>query len=299
MEDSVLKKCLITGASGLIGSHLLEDLASEWELHAVLRRAPAVPSDGVAWHGLDLTNEWDMDGLPPEIDAVVYLAQSERFREFPEGADEVFRVNTLSMLRMLEYARRARARTFVLASSGGVYGSGERALSEDLEISAKGDLGFYLSTKVCSEILAANYTPFMNVVALRFFFVYGPGQRRSMLVPRLIENVRHGRPITLQGSDGIRLNPTYVSDAVSAVRAALDLEESCTVNVAGPEVLTLRQIGEKIGGALGCVPRFEIDHGSRPAEVIGTTALMTELLGGPRVTFSQGIRRMLSPQSVL
>jgi UDP-glucose 4-epimerase len=295
MESRTLKKCLITGASGLIGSHLLTALHGEWELLTASRRRPvAPPGVAVAWYPVDLAAEWDPRELPQWIDAVVYLAQSERFREFPEAAEDVFRVNTLSALRLLEYARTAGARSFVFASSGGVYGSGAGDLSEDLEISAKDDLGFYLSTKVCAEILAANYVPFMNVQLLRFFFVYGPGQRRSMLIPRLVESVQEGRPIVLQGRDGIRINPTYVSDAVAAVGSSLQLEGSHKINVAGPDALTMREVGDTIGRVVGRDPVFDVQEGAEPKHIVGNVARMTELVGAPKVSLERGIEMLLS-----
>ena len=83
------------------------------------------------------------------------------------------------------------------------------------------DLGFYLSSKLCSEIIADNYSSFMNIVSLRFFFVYGPRQSETMLIPRLIKNIKNGDAITLQGPDGILINPTYVSDAAEVVARSL------------------------------------------------------------------------------
>jgi nucleoside-diphosphate-sugar epimerase len=58
-----------------------------------------------------------------------------------------------------------------------------------------------------SEIIAENYAPYMNIVILRFFFVYGPRQNTTMLIPRLIRSIKEGNPIILQGSNGIRINP--------------------------------------------------------------------------------------------
>src|SRR4030042_288576 len=116
-------------------------------------------------------------GLPKSIDAVIHLAQSEHFREFPMHAESIFKVNTASTLRLLEYARQAQVKIFVLASSGGIYGHGDEGFREDQPIEAKDDLGFYLGTKLCAEIIAENYSSFMNIVILRFFFIYGPRQR--------------------------------------------------------------------------------------------------------------------------
>lgn len=287
-----MKRCLITGASGLIGSSLVRSLAAHWEVHAVSRRAPRGKSAGAVWHPLDLSAPFDVRKLPRTVDAVVYLAQSEHFREFPEKAREIFEVNTASLLRLLEYARRSGARRFVFASSGGVYGAGAASLDEDAPVAAGGNLGFYLGTKLCSEILVRNYASLMGAVILRFFFVYGPGQRASMLIPRLLRSVREGKPIALHGADGIQLNPTYVSDAAEAVVRALGVEGSHTINIAGPEVLTLRQVCEAMGRVLGKRPVFEGQAGE-PRHIVGDTAKMRELLGAPRVGFDEGLRRLL------
>src|SRR5881628_2780832 len=176
--------CVVTGATGLIGSRLIDALLPEYAVHGVARRPPA--RHGMTWHALDLATTCDLGSLPPRADAVVYLAQSEYFRDFPERSSNVFQVNVASLLRFLDYARKAGVRNFVFASSGGVYGSGDFQMSEEIQITARGDLGFYLTTKLCSEILAQNYSGFFSVVVLRFFFVYGPTQRQTMLVPRLI-----------------------------------------------------------------------------------------------------------------
>ncbi len=290
-----LKRCLITGAGGLIGSHLVAALRGSWEVHAVGRRGsrPAPGHGGIHWYEVDLTDYSATQRLPREIDAVVYLAQSEYFREFPARAVEVFEVNTWQMVRFLDWARRSGARSFILASSGGVYGTTREKMSEEIEIPAGGNLGFYLGTKLCSEIMAENFSPFMSIVVLRFFFVYGRGQRRSMLIPRLVDRIRDGKQITLQGYDGLRLNPTHVADAVSAVRSALDLKGAHKINVGGPEVLSLREIAESIGRHLGKVPLIHVEPGASPRNMIADTTRMAELLQAPVVPFETGVADVL------
>jgi UDP-glucose 4-epimerase len=185
------------------------------------------------------------------------------------------------MLEMLDYAREAGAKTFIYASSGGVYGSGGHGFSEDITLTANGENGFYLSTKLCSEILAENYKKYMNIVALRFFFVYGKGQKRSMLIPRLVDSIRGGNAITLQGDVGILINPIHVSDAVASVTAALNLKGFHKINVAGPEVLSLKQISKIIGDKVGVKPIFEYDAKKSPGNLIGKTEKMRQYLIAP------------------
>lgn len=292
-----MKRCVITGASGLIGSNLIGRLRRAWEVHAISRHPPAGnPADNVIWHKMDLAKELDRQALPERADALIYLAQSEHFRDFPERALDIFGVNTMGLVRALDYARGAGVRTFVYGSSGGVYGYGETSMNEKLVIPAEGGLGFYLGTKLCSEIVALNYSALMSVVILRFFFVYGPGQRRTMLIPRLIDTIREGRQVALQGTDGVRLNPTYVLDAAAAIERALELEGTYKINVAGPEVLTLREMCEIIGGAVGRPPVYSIQPGA-PRHIVGDISKMRELLVSPRIRFGDGLRLLLSGQS--
>ena len=287
-------KILVTGATGFIASHLLRKLPAEYEMFGLTRTSLR---EGllakVNWIRQDLTRTVKQSRLPKSVDAVIHLAQSEYYREFPKQALEVFSVNTASTMHLLDWARQTGVKTFVFASSGGVYGAGEKEFSEEQEVMPRGDLGFYLSTKLCSEVIAENYTQYMNVIILRFFFVYGPRQRRSMLIPRLVDSVRKEKPIGLQGKDGIRINPTYVSDAVDAICGALELTGSQKINVGGPQVLSLREIGQIIGEALRKKPNFEVNHDAEPSHLIGDTAKMSKLLNEPKVSFKEGIARFL------
>ena len=289
-----MKTILVTGATGLVGSHLLPLFDSDQEIHVLSRSAPdSAPAANVVHHQLDLAGDFDADALPARIDGVVYLAQSNHFRDFPERAFDIFEVNVASPLRLLDYARRAGAKCFVSASSGGVYGSGERGLSEDHLIPASGNLGFYLSTKLCGEILAENYAPFMNVAVLRLFFAYGAGQKRTMLIPRLVDNIAAGNPISLQGRDGIRINPVHAVDAARAVKAALDLEGCARINVAGPDILSIREIGEIIGRKLGREPVFAVDETKLGENLIGDIDRMSGQLVAPERRFEDGVTELL------
>jgi len=293
-----MNRCVLTGATGLIGKavlHLLEE--SGWITHALVRKEPREDTKKVRFIPCDLSREWSLQGLPEEADAVIHLAQSEHFREFPAYSEDIFRVNTFSTVRLLSYARECKAKTFVLASSGGIYGHGIEGFREDEPIVTKDDLGFYLSTKLCSELLADSFTPFLNIVILRFFFVFGPGQRTHMLIPRLIDRVRQGKPLLLQNREGIKINPTYISDAALSVFRALQLTESHKINVAGPDVLSLRSIGETIGQAVGREALFEIKGDSPPQDLIGDIGKMSELLHPPGVRFREGINRMLKTEN--
>jgi len=286
---------VITGARGLVGSHLLPLFSQADELH-VLVRSRSTEYEGlpnVRQHVSDLAGHLDLSSLPPRIDSVVHLAQSPRFREFPEQALDVFDVNVSSLVRLLDYARRAGAKSFLIASSGGLYGSSKDPVREDTQVTSTGQLGFYLSSKLCSEILAESYAAFMNVTVLRLFFVYGPGQRRSMLIPRLIDSVRFGKGVALSGPEGIRINPIHALDAAVACKAALTIEGMRMINVAGPETHTLREICHLIGVRLGIEPVFDFRPASEAEDLVADITLMKNTLVPPGRLLADHLHELL------
>lgn len=291
------KRCLISGAGGLIGSHLIKEMLEEFEIYALLKNEHLFEDcSDTNLHFLesDLTQNNFTDRIPKRMDIVIHLAQSPHYREFPEKALDVFGVNSTACLRLLDYAKNAGVEKFILASSGVVYGEGQRKFSEDenIVIPSK-NLGFYHTTKLCAELLAENYTKYMTVTILRFFFVYGEGQKKSMLLPRLVESVMSENPILLQGCKGIHINPIHVSDAAAAIQKAIHLSESHKINVGGSEILSLREIGEIIGSSLGKAPVFEVDTQATPTDMIGNIEKMKRLLTIPTISFQRGIRNYI------
>lgn len=280
-------KILLTGAAGFIGRRVLERLEPGHEIAAVVRRAPDASRE---WVVLDLAQPPVRAKLPERVDAVIHLAQSRRYREFPEGAEDIHAINVDSTFRMLEYARAAGAQSFVLASTGGIYGYSYEALAES---SPASPLNFYLTSKHLAESLVANYQPFFRTILFRFFFVYGPGQSR-MLVPSLLEKVRKGDQITIAGRPGQRINPIYVDDAVEVFAPALGLDRSDVFNVAGDEIVSIRDLVAVIEEATGepaHVRHIEPEH---EGDLVGDNSRMKEVLGvSPRVSLLDGIRSML------
>jgi UDP-glucose 4-epimerase len=283
---------LVTGASGLVGSHLLPLLAGAGEVLAVGRTPPLAAQPNLVPVAIDLSRPLDPSALPGRTEALVYLAQSNRHRDFPEAAADIFEVNAAQLAAMLRHAHRTGARSFVYASTGSVYRPGDGPLREDSPLPPPGSLGFYAATKLCGELLAGGYCGLMNVVILRFFFVYGRGQKRHMLIPRLVDSVRSGTPVTLQGADGIRINPVHASDAAAAVAAALTLEGTHRINVAGPETLSLREAAETIAGLVAVPPVFAAGEGE-PLDVVADTGLMARLLGAPVRRFRDGVADLI------
>ena len=275
------KSVLVTGATGLLGTFVLRSLIKKFEVSALVRSYPESPFLGVKYVIADLESAIDISLLPSKLDVIIHLAQTPKFREFPETARDIFSVNVSSTAQLLDYAKSANVKHFIYASSGGVYGAGSHAFKENSAISSLGQLGYYLGSKACGEILVQSYVSLFQVTIIRPFFIYGPGQNRGMLMPRLMDSVESGTPISLHGSDGIRVNPIHVEDACAAVLGVLGQKVSATYNIAGPDILSIRQIAEAMGDYFGNKPIFQQAEGE-PKDLIADIAVMKSKLYSPR-----------------
>lgn len=282
-------RILLTGASGLLGSHLLPLLAGDHQVYSVGRTS--VPTTE-KMPPIDLANSWSTEGFPKSIDTVIHLAQSPRYRDFPQGAEEVFNVNSASTAKLLEYARTARAQRLILASTGGIYRSGASPVTEDSELLGPAELGHYFSTKLAAEMIAGNYRQFMDVHVMRIFFMFGPGQKRDMFLPSLVGRISRREPVQLNGENGICINPVHAMNAAMAVKALAVFGGPKTINIAGQQALTIREIANEIGSHLRQKPSFE--HLPKAKDLVADTTALASLIGSNQHNFLSSLQDLVT-----
>jgi UDP-glucose 4-epimerase len=244
-------RILATGGSGFIGKTVVSRLLVAHEVYCLVRDGRNAPPGSVPIVG-DLALQVDSSNWPP-FDGIIHLAQSTARGNFPGSASDAFAVNVAGLAQLLALAERAKVRRFVMASTGTVYESTTQPLREDAAVSPG---GYYPASKLAAEVLLRPYASCMAACALRLFTPYGPGQS-GRLIPQLIDRIRKGSVISLVGSDeGHVLAPTHVDDIARVFVTSIEDEWSGTLNVAAPEVLTIRQISQALGRALGIEPYF-------------------------------------------
>ena len=280
-------RVLVTGSAGFVGSHLVPALAAAG--HDVY----AVDRDKTRIAGLPATPvEHDLSQRPtalPDVEAVVHLAQANV--KLPDEAALLFAVNAGSTVDLLDHARRCGAERFLYASTGTVYGFGDRPFNES-DPPAGRDL--YAVSKLSGELAVEAYRPFFSTFVARLWAPYGPGQH-SRMIPRLVERVRAGEPVQLSDGGRPRMNPMYIDDVVRAFTAALELDGHHLVNVAGDEVVGIGDLARLIGEAVGREPVFgEADSGA-PGDVIADTTKLQGLLDlRPLTPLREGLRAVAS-----
>jgi UDP-glucose 4-epimerase len=278
-----MKNILLAGSLGLLGRNVSRRLLSKnFYVHGITSNPSFKSTEKMKIYCIDFASNWSEEILPKKIDVIIHLAQTRNFRNFPNNAIEIFKVNIESTARLLDYAKRAGVKKFIYTSSGGVYGAGVKPLKESDQIVPAGELGYYLGSKACSEILVQSYSSLFQVVVLRPFFIYGPEQDRNMLIPRLMDSISSCKLITLQGESGIHINPIHVEDAGAAVVASLTLEESGIFNLAGPDIFSIRTICESMGKYLKKKPNFKVLPGYQK-DLIGDISNMKLKLISPKI----------------
>lgn len=206
---------LITGGAGFIGRHL----AASVDGCAVVDRAPAEFEGAVDFRRADVIETgWEHD-----VDAettIVHLAGASGSRDATPAQCE--RDNFDATVRVAELAAATGAR-LILASSSSVYG-GPAPNHEDDRCAP---LNAYGRSKLAAEQRALEVTG-GAALALRFFTVYGPGQRQNMLFSRAIEAALTEQPLVVHDGAAMR-DFTYVDETVRAIGLAIDNPDACGV----------------------------------------------------------------------
>ena len=191
-----MKRILITGVAGFIGSHIANRFSNEnWEVFGVddlsSGRKENIPKGINYIHG-DLSDKEAIQELPANCDLILHLAgQSSGEISFDDPIADLNK-NTTSTLNLIRYGIKKKVSRFLYASSMSVYGDvPDEPISEDYGCSP---LSCYGVGKLAAENYLRIYQHQLPYVALRMFNVYGPGQD--------MKNLRQGMvSIYLAGND--------------------------------------------------------------------------------------------------
>jgi UDP-glucuronate 4-epimerase len=152
----------------------------------------------------------------------VHLAAKAGVRPSIDAPAAYADVNVHGTYVILEAARRAGCRTFVLASSSSVYGARNDPPFRETDPPAPA-MSPYAATKQACELIGRTYHELhgLDVTALRFFTAYGPRQRPDLAVHKFTDLMLAGEAVPFYGDGSTRRDYTYVGDIADGVARAL------------------------------------------------------------------------------
>lgn len=300
---------MVTGAAGFIGSRLAAQLLDDghqvigvdcfsdaYDPSEKLARCDDLRQRAGYRHaGVDLADaalaDAALDQLLGDVEVVFHLAGRAGVRDSFSAVAKYRHDNVAATANVVAAARRApRVRRVVYASSSSVYGNAPLPFDEEGPTSP---LSPYGQSKLDAERLCLHSNgDQVQTVALRYFTVYGPGQRPDMGLRLFAEAALEGRALRLYGDGTQSRDFTYVDDVVRATRRAADAPVSgVAVNVGGGSRISLLEVFAILESLTGQRLRLEHEPFAR-GDALHTGASLTRaatlLDFAARVDFAQG-----------
>lgn len=256
---------LITGGSGFIGSHLVEQLLKNG--HSVInidnfndfydykikilntfesagkpfefdfsdketdiqKLISTVSSENYHLYYQDIR---DKNGLQKifenhKIDLVIHLAALAGVRPSIEKPLEYEEVNVRGTMNLWELCEKYNIKKFVCASSSSVYGNNEKIpFSEDDNVDRP--ISPYAATKKCGEILGHVYHHLykIDMIQLRFFTVYGPRQRPDLAIHKFTKLISENKEIPFYGDGFTARDYTFIDDIIDGILKSIQYLET-------------------------------------------------------------------------
>lgn len=248
-----MKRVLVTGAAGFVGSHFAPYLAGRgFEVRAIDVHPPAKPQgSGVDFRTQDIREPHGLAAALDGVDTVFNLASVHLdVHATPEQFESV---NVKALEQLIQLSAAACVRRVVQVSSVGVYGHvAHPPAAEDAPLNPDND---YERTKAAGERAAreAAQRAGLDLVIVRPSWVYGVGCPRTR---KLIGSLRKRRFFFIGRGNNLR-HPIYIDDMLAALElaAAAGPEVSgSTFNIAGPRWMTVEEMVGEFARALRVPP---------------------------------------------
>ena len=302
-----MKRVVITGAAGFIGSHLSDALLDRGYsvlgidnlLTGDLANIAHIKNRPFEFVKHDVTNYINVDG---PVYAVLHWASPASPIDYLELPIPTLKVGALGTHNALGLAKAKGAR-FVIASTSEVYGDPlEHPQKETYwgNVNPVGPRGVYDEAKRFAEAMTMAYHRYHGVDAkiVRIFNTYGPRMRvkDGRAVPAFMSQALRNEDVTVFGDGSQTRSFCYVSDLVDGIIRMMESNENHPINIGNPAEMTIRQIAETIIEMTGSKSRViyqplpEDDPKVRRPDI---TRARTLLHWEPKVDLREGLTKTI------
>lgn len=254
-----MKKVVVTGGAGFIGSHLAEELQGRGYYVVIIDDLSTGKRDNID-HFLKKSSVEFVPGSIinlPQLQKLFkdahYVFHQAALARVPFSIDNPLSANEVNItgtLNVLLAARDNKVKKVVFASSSSVYGD-TPVLPQHEDLMAN-PLSPYALTKLAGEYYCTIFRKIYGLatVCLRYFNVYGPGQsphsQHAMVIPAFIDRVARNLPPVIHGDGEQSRDFTFIQDVVSANILAAKSTAEGIYNIGSGRSITINQLVEKI-----------------------------------------------------
>lgn len=328
-----MRKILVTGAAGFIGSALSAQLLDRGDEVVGLDNHndyydPAIKEarleklsvrDSYTHVRADLADQVAIDNVFESVKpwGVVNLAAQAGVRYSMENPRAYIDSNLVGFGNILESCRSYEVKHLVYASSSSVYGANE-SMPFSIHDNVDHPLSLYAATKKSNELMAHAYSNLYGIptTGLRFFTVYGPWGRPDMALFKFTKAILDGDKIQVFNYGKHRRDFTYIDDIVEGIIRVLDRPAPPNVDWSGAnpdsgssfapwrvynignnspvELLTFIKAIEKAVGKSAVMELLPLQPGDVPDTYADVDSLVDEFNYKPETSIEDGIGKFVS-----
>ena len=291
-------KVIITGGSGFIGSHVVNELVVQ--NHEVIIYDIDTPRFGQRCEFIrgDVRDIDRLVAFAKGANAIYHLAAEANVNRFYESPLFSSEITALGTLCVLEAARRTDIERVLLASTEWIYGSVEEAgssqITEDTPYAQKPD-HLYTSSKIAAELFCINYKRLydVNYTIMRYGIPFGERARPETVTPIFIKKILNNEEVSVHGDGSQTRQFIYVKDlALGNVACLKQQAENQIINLNGKERISVQHIIqtiEKIIGRKAIVTFVEDRKGNFKGRFISSKKALRLLGWEPLVEYEEAM----------
>lgn len=258
----VLNRVLVTGASGMVGRHVVSGLSDRGiSCVASSRTAPAALPEDATWAGFDLANPFDdndLDRTFGDVDALIHCGAFVPRPGLAVNPRKMIDINVGACHALGNWAL-SKSASVVFMSGATVYETPEQpSLDETARTGFNTFGGLYGASKLMAEMVFIDLArQGLNVAVLRPTSIYGPGLPDGKMISKFLTAAASGETISLSPPVNDRIGLVYAGDVAEAALRTLEHSAWDIFNVASEETFSIIDIATACVRAIG---RGEVNY---------------------------------------